>query len=356
MLGLVFAWSAMGVGFSLEGLALRSGEHQHALDWLQMSQHRSHGLRSVLLPWTTPGLAHPGSSPLLLLLAASSLLGPRRAARTLPLWLGALGFHLLALGPAVDLPLGLGTLPLPYRWLPHVLPFFTRFHHPYRCLLLGDLLLALLAAQGLGLLLARLHRPRPWAGVLIGGVMAAGVLQVYPLLPLPSTPYPTSPEAYRALAQDAPQGVVLAVHRAGRPGAGGLDANPLLAQLDHGAPVCCLPLPASLEPDELHSLRSEQPLFAMLTGPLAEQRLANLPAGDLRSLGFSHLVVHFEPPAGTPPDALPQLMAASRGRLAVGPCPACQALLDRFGPPLVQQELERSHLAVWRLGSRSEGP
>jgi hypothetical protein len=249
-------------------------------------------------------LGQPAYTGLLLPLAAlMSLVGRRERRRALPWWLGAVAMHGMALGPWV---VALGyQVTMPYYLLHDVVPFFLRFHWPYRFLLLGDICLVVLVAIGLrrtttlGLLGVRWCARRVGLGWPVGHLrwrllillIGLAVLQVSALYPLPVGRMPASPLAYQGLAGESTLTGVIEVAPTTHPA-----VDPCLAQLQHEAPFCCIGLPTNLVPEELTRLMWQDVALdylvrARATGPPPIPKGGGLWGTSLVELGFSHVVL-----------------------------------------------------------------
>ncbi len=310
-------------------------------EWLDLSTRNAHSLGSLLWPRLGDHLAkYPGLGPLLPLAALTALTSARWRWTALPWLATGLVFMLLSLG--TELRVGETTLlGLPYRLLPHAVPYFLRFHHPYRCMLAAALCFTVCAAMGLeGLRQQLATRRRWWLALAVVLPLLAG-LQVSNMVPLPWAQLPQPGPAFTRLAQEHPTGVVVAIHRRWSHHWNDLEVDPLLGQLEHGAPVCCLSLPRTLWPAGLQQVERDHPLLGALTGPFAEYDDRALPRDDLTALGFSHLLVYTStaPDPDAPPEAVPTPTT----------CPACGALEQRFGPPLVEERLDHTRLLVFAL-------
>ncbi len=349
---LAFALRGFGMGMLLGTLTGGEPGAELAKEWLAMSQHNSHGLVSPFVPWLLPETCpYPGLGPLLPVLALLAVVGPWRS-RKLVVWIVAsLLFLGASLGASIQLSPDAPPLELPYRALPFFLPFFLRFHHPYRLLLIAALFMAVLAAWVLAGVARRMceGRRRQLAPLLLVPVL--GAAQAFTYFPLPTVAVPPAGAAYEWLAQDDPSAVIVSIHRAGAHHWNELELSPLLAQLEHGAPICCLSLPATLQPVELRQALREVPLLAMLTGPIADIDGFRLPPGDPAEHGFSHLVLYVEANTEMSKEQYARMLDASVGEVGIGPCPACDHLVERFGPPAIIENLERSHVSVFRLRS-----
>ena len=272
-------------------------------------------------------------------MVALTALASRRWRWTALPWLAAgLVFSVLSFGTALRFGEA-GVLELPYRYLPQVVPFFLRFHHPYRCLLIAALCFSVCAAMGLDGLRRRLATRRRWWLALAVAMPVLGAVQVFHMVPLPYAELPRPGLAVTQLALERPTGVVMAVHRQSGHHWNDLELDPLLAQLQTDAPVCCLSLPETLWPAQLDQLKRDHPQLGILTGPFSEYDGRELPPDDLTELGFSHVVVYVSdtPASGAQQHRRP---AAS---------PASALLGQRFGPPMVEEQLDQALLLVFRL-------
>ncbi len=350
---LAFALRGFGMSMLLGPLTGSSVGAEQAREWLTMSQHNSHELLSPFVPWLMPETCfYPGVGPLLPFMVLLAIVGPWRC-RGVVVWsVGALVFTILSLGASIQLDPAGPPLELPYRFLPWVLPFFHRFHHPYRLLLIAAMFMVVPAAMVLAGLRRRVAVGRPWQPALLLLVPALAAAQGFTYFPLPTVVAPQAGEVHSWLAQDNPTAVIVAIHRAGEHHWNELEVSPLLAQLGHGAPICCLSLPASLQPVELRQALREVPLLAMLTGPIADIDGFRLPPGNPGDHGFSHLVLYVEEPKDLSAEQLHRMKEASLDQVGIGPCPACDHLVQRFGPPKVIENLERSHLSVFRIDGK----
>ncbi len=363
-LGMVALLGAM-LAYGISGLGTRwlwlPGDTEALRTWTCRSLTVDVPLQSLLDPRPT-GL--PVSLGPVLPLAALLALVPGRG-RALPWWIAGGVLLVLSAGPDLAHVRGLGTIPSPYRWLPYVVPFFGRFHWPYRFLLLAAPVLAVLAALGITRARERLPRSRPLAALPIALVVLAA-LQVHRLLPLPVLEVPPLPDTYRALA--------------GRPGAilelawpHHAAYDPRLAQIHHGRPTCCLDLPRELRPPDLVALQERHGLLA-LTARWSDARGAAGYAGPvdpraLAGLGFTHVVVHrsdgrrFEHYAqGEVPDPTRETRrpdGACPG--SVPPPPGISGLGDAgegserflrglFGPPVSEEALPDGTLVLYTVG------
>ena len=217
--------------------------------------------------------------------------------------LGAVAMHGMALGPW--LATGDRTLTLPYYVLHDVVPFFLRFHWPYRFLLLGDICLAVLVAIGLrrgttvAVLTLRWCLRRvgcSWPvghlrGRLVIALVVLAVIQVISLFPLPVGLLNTVPLAYQGLAGQEDLSGVIEVVPTTHPA-----VDPCLAQLHHRAPYCCLGLPEHLVPEELTRLMYRDVALdylvrARATGPPPLPKGGGVWGSSLIELGFSHVVL-----------------------------------------------------------------
>lgn len=287
-----------------------------------------------------------GPALFLLALAGSTLVSRRSAIRALPWWLGALLMYLLAFGPDLIRVEGRWYLPSPYRALAWLSPVFLRFHWPYRFLLVGDLCLAVLAAQGLSLIRARLGDRFPgWQRAALAGLVAVAVL-LSGAYPLPARDVPPLPVPYRQLAAAQPTALLELTARCNPGpwrGPGGWEAylyNQFVAQMEHDAPLCCLRVPEELRPDEVVARAAVDPTYAYLTwqGPAPEN---GLEAAGLAALGFSHVAVHLAPERqggqGLDPDRS---------------CPGDQlsVLVEHaLGPPWIEEVHGRGVLRIYRV-------
>ncbi len=324
-----------------------SGFDQAHQTWLTLSDDSSLTVRAA--EGTGLGL-HGLTRPafVLLALAALTLRSRRSAARALPWWLGALLMYLLAFGPDLIRVEGRWYLPSPYRLLAWLSPVFLRFHWPYRFLLVGDLCLAILAAQGIGLVRAWLGDRFPgWQRAALAAVVAFGVL-VAGAYPLPARDVPPLPRPYRMLAAEQPDAVLELTARC-QPGAqrapGGWESylyNHFLAQMEHDAPLCCLKVPEELRPDEVIARAGRDPTYAYLAWQ-APAPPTGLDTATLASMGFSHVVVHLAPERddrGSPASA--------------GDCPGDQLsrLVDgALGPPWIEEVQGRGLMRLYRVPS-----
>ncbi len=275
----------------------------------------------------------PGTGLALFLAACTSLLFRGRrgtAVALLPFWLGALVFHLFALGPEL---FSLGDdayVASPYSYIPWVFPFFLRFCWSYRFLFLADLCLAVLAARGLHMLWAGAQERKRrlwlcWGGAAL--ILLLGVGQVMHLFPLPVQPMPRVPDVYGKLAADRPTAIIEATSMAPESSLPFL-YSPVLAQLHHGAPFCCLRLPKAMTPVGVRKIQARNQLFYSLTNLSAELPPEDADPLSLARLGFSHVVLHGRPASPTPAhdmpprpkaDGLPyEVMAPMLGRI-LGP-------------------------------------
>ena len=185
-------------------------------EWLQASSHFNTRLEQVV----TPDPWHPGHSGcpslgrVLPLIVAITLVGMRRQLRRLLPWLaGAVVLTGLALGAVFYTSPNSAPIPSPYLLLPKIFPFFLRFHHPYRFLLLAGICLSVIAAIGIGALDALLRErfrsdlPR----LLLVAVIAAGTLaQVHGRFPYEVvSPPDTAREAFEALRRSEPRAILV---------------------------------------------------------------------------------------------------------------------------------------------------
>jgi hypothetical protein len=186
----------------------------------------------------------------------------------------AAGALLLGLGPALPLPLGLGTIPGPYRALVE-LPGFTALRVPARMLHVGLVGASVLAAGGVVVLRELLWRA-PLAATLAVVAALAGELppRTGGLLPVPH-PARMSP-VYPWLARQPRTGAVV--------------------ELPHD------PYGLSTAVRQFASTHHWQPMLQGMSGvlppmyPWVSGRLARFPApdvvADLRALGVTRVVVH----------------------------------------------------------------
>ncbi len=347
---LLLSVRTLGTELLLGPLTGTSMASERGVEWLAMSQHNGHGLRSVLLPWLLTDFGnYPGLGFLLLGFAGLGALWRGRRLTALPWVLAAIVFVGMSFGASLQMGQDGLSAPLPYRMLPWVLPYFLLAHQPYRCLVLGALALAVLAAFGIAALRRRWKKPPAWQLVVAVALPLLAAAQAYQYVPLRSVQVPQLGKAYSWLAQDDPSGVVVAIHRAEGHHWNELEVSPLLAQIGHKAPVCCLSLPPSLQPPELRETLRKVPFLAMLTGPIADIQGFRLPPGDPGDHGFSHLVLYVAAPRDQSEEQYARMLEASRGKVGIGPCSACDHLEERFGPPQIIEELEHSHLSVFRI-------
>ncbi|MBN1335861.1 MAG: hypothetical protein JXB39_07855 [Deltaproteobacteria bacterium] len=352
--GALFAYGLAGLG--ARWLPLASDPQAYG-EWIALC-------RSVDLPLDTLLDPLPAGRPLslgpVLPLAAVLALAPGRG-RALPWWIASGLMAFLSLGPDLGSVPGLGTLGSPYRLLPFVFPFFLRFHWPYRFLLLAAPTLAVLAAVGHVRWRDRLPRSRIVAALPVVFSLLA-VLQVHRLLPLPVLALPPLPATYLALAEHPGAIVELAEpHQA--------VYNPVLAQMHHGRPLCCLDLPAVLRPLDLAELEGRRTALARAARWSDDYGAGGssdaLDPGPLRDLGFAHVVVHR--PCGSTFVHYAQGDPGARG--PGGPGKGASGVLGRvncarpggsdwilreaLGPPVREERLPDGWLVVYALGGAS---
>ncbi|MBN1336922.1 MAG: hypothetical protein JXB39_13270 [Deltaproteobacteria bacterium] len=379
--------SGQGMPFLATSVMRDSAYH----GWFQQSRGGGLPLRDLFLP--LPLARQAGTGLVLPLLALLSLAAPRPHAPTLPWWIGAAVLHFAAMGTTLALS-GTGTvLESPYAWLPMVLPFLLRFQWPQRYLLLADLCLAVLAAIGLAAVLDRVATapatlPRRVAKAAIPLVaVGAGLLQVSGHWPLPVAAPPPLPRLVHLVAQDRPA-AVLEVQVGGNAGRSAswkaFHYDRFQAALVHGAPMCCLELPARQAPVALDRLVTRTPILAWL---LHGRWTTDLESGEgprPEAFGYTHLVVHghgcgesilplerfgwrehwlpmleeasldvqphrgsigLEAPVRREGDPL-----ASRGFVGERSCDQVLAFLsDTYGPPAARESVGDGVVALWRL-------
>ncbi len=309
----------------------------------------------VLLPWmflpfplgraSVTGWALP-------LVALPALVLRRGPGRVLPWLLGAALVHLLAMGSVIRIEPAF-RLVSPYAWLPHVFPFLLRFHWPYRFLLLGDLLLAVLAAVALARLGARGRVGTALAAGLSVVGLAGAIVQVHAFVPMPSLPLPDPPMVYRVIARSPADEAVLEVPARRVSNAEG-------AQLYHRHPICCLDLPPELEPPGLAQLDAGNPVFELVRHVSTDRAPALLArtgigpdaASRLADLGFGWVVVQdlrrSHTSAGCWPDTPPGQPSE--------PCDARYlphaVMRALFGPPVLEEPAGRGWLSLYSVIER----
>jgi hypothetical protein len=340
---LLYAWSTQGAGSFLPA----AGNAEQYQAWMRVSSDTGVPLRALFAPspWGAPG----GSGLVLLVAAATTLLAPRKLRAALPWWLMAALLCLMALGPVL-LDLGDGrVLYSPYARLPQVVPFWLRFHWPYRLLLLSDLALAVLAALGLARLREGLTRPVSTGVMTV--ILLAAALQISAYFPLPAVRMPSVPAAYFTL-ENEPGGALLEISASDDPSRPVYHmswnqwlVDPHIAQLEHGRPFCCLTLPEVLMPERLQTALRQDPWLAYLMqrGPMPADE-----QGDLKALGFSHVALqgrHLEelsPPlaADTPQPSTPPEHRYQVKR---------EALEQRYGPPVARTTYGDGALELYRV-------
>jgi hypothetical protein len=237
----------------------------------------------------------------------------------------------------------------PYARLPQVVPFWLRFHWPYRLLLLSDLALAVLAALGLARLREGLTRPVSTGVMTV--ILLAAALQISAYFPLPAVRMPSVPAAYFTL-ENEPGGALLEISASDDPSRPVYHmswnqwlVDPHIAQLEHGRPFCCLTLPEVLMPERLQTALRQDPWLAYLMqrGPMPADE-----QGDLKALGFSHVALqgrHLEelsPPlaADTPQPSTPPEHRYQVKR---------EALEQRYGPPVARTTYGDGALELYRV-------
>lgn len=325
-----------GLTFAARG----DGFDQAYREWLAISDESC-------LTLGAGGIEGPsGLAGFLLLLGGLTLFSRRSAIRGLPWWIGALLMYLLAFGPDLVRVEDRWYLPSPYRALAWISPVFLRFHWPYRFLLVGDLCLAVLAAQGLALVHARLGErfPLGWRGALAALVALAVLFSG--AYPLPARDVPPQPEPYRQLATDQPTALLEITARCNPcPGCGpgGWESylhNHFLAQMAHDVPLCCLRVPEELRPDEAIARAAVDPTYAYLTwqGPAPA---TGLDVASLAATGFSHVVVHL---------ALERLDGLEMDPEQSCPGDELANLIERsLGPPWIEEVHGRGVLRIYRV-------
>ncbi|MBN1335645.1 MAG: hypothetical protein JXB39_06765 [Deltaproteobacteria bacterium] len=355
------AWTAAILGLlALPVLALGAAK-MHA--WLLagpdpglLGEWKRHSMEwGVTLPWVFLPfpLGRAAVTGWALPLAALPALFLRRGpGRVLPWLASAAVIHFLAMGSVLRCD-QLFRIDSPYAWLPQVFPFLLRFHWPYRFLLLGDLLLAVLAAIGLARLGRRGRTGIGLAAVLSALALAAAVVQVHQLVPMPTRPLPNPPLAYRVIAASPPDGAILEV-----PARRVFSTE--VAQLYHRRPSCCLDLPERLEPPLLAEIDASHPVFWLVRhvarGDI-EAHLADMPMGpdgaaQLADLGFSWVVVQAlhrsHVAAGCWPDTAPGEEPV-RCDPRYTPHAVMRAL---FGPPVLEEPIARGWLSLYTVRER----
>ncbi len=316
-------------------------------DWLGLS----HMCRSNLSQLFTPlPQRHTAGAGLVLPVAALlALIAPKAERRRLYPWLlSALVLSLLCLGPYLFALPGNLTIPSPYVLLPKVLPFFTRFHYPYRFMLLGALCFAIMAAVGVsrvGSFLAR-RSGIPFVAVLFPlMVFTAGAVQAVGRFPVRvrTVGYPAY-DHWQQLKAEGAKGVVLLSD-------GSTDAAAFRSQMDHEIPFCCIEAPASLMPKELRELQRTNLLFQYLThrshpdlmanlgyvswGSTGHKRLLAEDPSVLSRLGYTHVVV--------------SLSAGSASGDQAGATVLRDILRHHFGPPFIEDNPGGGVFVAYRI-------
>jgi len=290
------------------GVGSRGGGASHGTsigDWLELSTRHRMRLAHLMspMPWGKGG----GLGLVLPLAALVPLFAPcRRRRMTYPWLVGGLVLSALSLGPALFIPSGDPSPSSPYALLARWVPFLLRFHHPTRFLLLANVCLAVPAAVGLAWLAGVLKRSGrgpllvslvPPALVLLAAVQ---VLHRYPAatrkVEIPGE------EHYRHVHGDQPEALLVVTN-------GGDRTDPVLAQVSHEVPFCCLALPLKLWPPKLVDHYHESLLFRYFSqeahphggsgmraraafGGDRRTSLLEADASRLTDMGFSHLVLH----------------------------------------------------------------
>lgn len=331
-------WFVWSLGEGVRGQTYQS--------WLESSRAVSMSPRLLTL---RPDPAAASLGLVLVLLAAASLFRPDPRRPVLPWVLGALVLVLLALGPDLSSARG-AVLPLPYRLLPHFVPFSLRFHWPYRIALLAGVCVAVLASAGLTRL-TTLPRLRAWPiqALVAALVLSIAAYQVLDLAPLPVLRAYPSPSAYEALDEPS-QGAVFDVNLAERH-----TYDPFLAQMRHQRPICCLELPPSLQPAALTELQEQDPGYAWLSGPFRRHSARSsglavpqqLDPRSLADLGFTHVVVHYPRL-----DQLPRRAHRPGDRSVVEVRQLARDLEHRLGPAEDQCETPIEAIEVFSLEER----
>ncbi len=330
------------------GLTFLSRGDEFELDygiWLAVSRESSLSLwGGEGGGWGLHGVTRPAL--MLLVLALPTLVSRRSALRALPWWLGAGTMAMLALGPDLVRVEERWFLPSPYRLIPWISPVFLRFHWPYRFLLLADLCLVVLAAQGLVLLLGRLRSfPAAARRAVLAALVVLAVL-IRPGFPLPAGDIPPVPGPYRQIAGDDLWALLeLPARCAPGPGRapGHWDSyvySQFLAQMEHDAPLCCLEMPEELRPEPaVHRTETDSTYRYLIGG--GPPPPDGLDLSTLRTLGYSHVVVHLTPGSG----AGPVVDAAAD-------CPGdlLSVLVDdALGPPWLEEIVGRGVMRVYRV-------
>jgi len=291
----LYVWLTLGPSTLLPPLFHR-GPDQPLGEWIMVSSGASASMDWSRLFGLRP-MGRPNGAALVLPLAALvAALGGWRAGRRLWPWaFCGLVLHLMALGPwLVSLQDGL-RLPSPYQALGWLVPGFIRFHWPYRFLLLGGVCLAVMVALGLAQLRSAL-RGR-WSGLgcvaVSGLLLGLALLQVNKRFPMPVCEPPPLPESYQALSELEAGAIFDLI-----PPSGPCVYAPILAQIQHGLPSCCLDTPRALWSSELRRLYETNGAYASLSRLSRgywTQTANHLPLrhelAQLRKLGFTHVVL-----------------------------------------------------------------
>ncbi|MCD6289232.1 MAG: hypothetical protein J7M34_01920 [Anaerolineae bacterium] len=219
MSSLIAGWTiAMGGLFALvlSPLLLPMIREARTYDFMVPSPNQVYILSADLLGFLTPNEFHPiwghvaarlgthftsttsehmifaGYAPMIL-----ALWGARQNRSRGGFWaLSAVGFALLALGPALHIAGRQYPIPLPYALLQHIVPFIHITRSVSRFDVMVMLSLGVLASLGLQTLMATRGRP----SLIALGVIAITLFEFFPA-PYPISP-PDTPTWYRTLAQE----------------------------------------------------------------------------------------------------------------------------------------------------------
>ena len=296
-------WAALlGAEAAAVVLLLPLGIAYHGVQ-TALGAHRSPLLNAILSlqPALLGDLVPPWT--LGLLTAAGLLVGRRASPRfrdAFPVLVAiTLGGFVLALGPAVTLPRGFGTVWGPYTLLLS-LPGYTALRVPGRCLHVALLGASVLAAGGVAALSARW--PRPAAAALAVAVLAAGAIErrppAFPTVPIPA---PRALDPIYGWLATQPDSVRLVE----------LPVDPLLVLTAYRQYASTLHWKPMLD----GTMGIAPPSF-----PYMQRELVRFPAPDvvrdLRALGITHAVVHLDQLADADRE---RVQAAARERRLLKP-------------------------------------
>lgn len=206
-------WDRLVIAHSADALDILFPSYLHPL-WGGLAEHLHNGMRPGIWGWNIG----PGVGLLLLALIGSRAAWPQAR----PWLLISAGLFVLLLGPRLSLA-GIATdLPLPYELL-RDLPGIGTARRPNHLVVVLLPLLALLSAWGVRALLARGHRGR-----LIALLLLLLVGAEYIVLPLPALPHPIHPVFARLRGQPGAIFELPPGHRS---------ALPMLSQTIHERPT-----------------------------------------------------------------------------------------------------------------------